>query len=184
MTKTQWVAELEFLAKTSKDLTFDLLWAFERIASRANFVYSNPSFAGNPFGPEILAEIREAQLRKEIRERTRYLRRKKCIQIQKTGKQTVCKMTKEGQVRALYQRIRHQDICLGEGEYTIVAFDIPEDTKATRWWWRKRLREFGFELHQRSVWISQKDVALDLSEYIRRVGAQKWVSVFRGKLIE
>ena len=152
--------------------------------ARANFAYTHPSFMGNPFGPEILAEIKEAQVRRDLRERIKYLRRQKLIKMQQEGDRIVCKMTKEGQARALYQKIRYQDVLLTEDLCTVVVFDIPEDTKVTRWWLRKRLKEFGFELHQKSVWVSQKDVAEKLSSYIRVIGIEKWVTVFRARIIK
>lgn len=183
MKKEEWVAQLEFLAKTSKELSLDLLQALGEFYTQMDFAYRHPSFIGNPFGPEILAGIREAQLRREIREKAKYLRLKKFIRIQKEGDKIICKITKEGQLRVLCQKICHQERFLSEKNYTIVVFDIPEDAKRTRIQLRRQLKKFGFELYQRSVWVSQKNVAEDLSRYIRCIRAQKWVSVFEGKLI-
>lgn len=186
MTRQEWIAQLEFLAKTSKDLSGDLLCAFGDLLVRAQFSYSysHPSFMGNPFGPEILAEIREAQLRRELREHARYLRRRKLLKYQEEGGKIIAKITKEGEARAIEHSICGTEDSLPDGEYTVVAFDIPEDTKITRKYLRARLRSFGFEPHQLSVWISQKDVAEKVSEYVHAVGAHRWVSVFRGRLLK
>lgn len=180
MKKEEWVAQLEFLAKTSKELSLDLLQALGELYTQMDFAYRHPSFMGNPFGPEILAEIHEAQLRREIRERAHYLRRQKLIRSQTKGRKIVQKITKKGLIQVLHHRICHQENLLPEGQFTIVVFDVPEGARVTRWWLRKKLKEFGFVFHQRSVWISQKDVAVDLKAYINGLGAKKWVSIFQG----
>ena len=181
MTKEEWVAKLEFAAKTSKDLTGDLMILLDEFIRSATFAYGHPSFIGSgPFGPEILAGIQDAKIRKMIRERAVYLRKQEYIRLQKKAGHVSFKMTKDGRVRILYQKIRYQERVLPGGELTIVAFDIPEDIKATRWILRKRLREFGFEQHQKSVWVTQKDIASDLAAYIGLIGARKWVSIFKG----
>ncbi|HBL39604.1 TPA: CRISPR-associated endonuclease Cas2 [Candidatus Uhrbacteria bacterium] len=183
MTKQEWIARIEFLAKTSKNLTGDLLSALGEFMSRAQFSYMHPSFMGDPFGPEILAEIREAQLRREIKERARYLRRKKYVEHQRKGDTIIAKITDDG-----LASIFEQDICkveqrLPDGEYVVVAFDIPEDTKLTRQLFRRRLKTFGFEQHQLSVWICQRDVAEEVVRWVQAIGAQRWVSVFRARLM-
>jgi len=41
------------------------------------------------------------------------------------------------------------------GELTLVVFDIPEKFKHKRIWLRERLRDLGFQMLQRSVWIGK-----------------------------
>ena len=183
MTKEEWVAKLEYTAKTSKDLVGDCLIMLDEFIEGAFFSYYHPSFIGNPFGPEILAEIEEANRRKRIKDMERYLRRKKYIKISQEGDQIISRLTKMGEIRSLKTRINQQDKNLPEGEYCIVTFDIPEDTRITRKYIRRMLKDFGFEQHQLSVWICSKDIAQEIEELIKHIKAHHWITVFRGRLI-
>ena len=60
----------------------------------------------------------------------------------------------------------------------IVIFDIPEKQKAEREWFRKQLRNFGYEMIQRSVWFGPAPLPEDFIEYVKSIGLQNMVRVF------
>ena len=65
-----------------------------------------------------------------------------------------------------------------DGKYRVVLFDIPEQKRVVRNLFRRNLKKWGFTIMQKSVWVSKRDVYKKLSEYIRELGIEQWVTVF------
>ena len=66
-------------------------------------------------------------------------------------------------------------------KYTVVIWDIPETKRVVRNLLRRRLKEWGFKSWQKSVWVSQRDVASKLRNFIGEVGIEKWVGVIESE---
>lgn len=100
------------------------------------------------------------------------------IEILETGSVAQFRLTKNGAVKALKDRIllTHQE--LPPGILCLVAFDIPESVKKLRVSFRRFLIEAGFEKKQLSVWSTTKDVITDLKSLIDLLGISSWVEVF------
>lgn len=68
-----------------------------------------------------------------------------------------------------------------DGDMRLVMFDVPEKLKASRNYFRKHLADLGFEMHQKSVWVSD----LPCEDLVRLVakyhGLGKYVNLFIGK---
>lgn len=181
MNKEEWVRKLKHLAVNSKDLTGDVLIAIEETLDNALFVYNHPSFMANgSAGRAIMAEIEEAQERRRLKDIKRRLRYKQYVKLSEEGDRIIC-LTNAGQARCLETKIRQKSEELPEGWLCVAAFDIPEDMKQMRRNLRYKLRHLGFELHQRSVWISKQDICKEMHQYIQLIKAEKWVTIFRAK---
>ena len=63
-------------------------------------------------------------------------------------------------------------------KWRVAIFDIQEANKSTRDGLRKKLKELGFGMIQRSVFISPHDIAQDLSEFIKNSGLDEVVYTF------
>lgn len=61
----------------------------------------------------------------------------------------------------------------------IVLFDIPENKKGEREWFRKQLREFGYEMIQKSVWLGPSPLPKEFVEYVKQVGLKDSVRTFK-----
>ncbi|KKQ06942.1 MAG: hypothetical protein US18_C0029G0008, partial [Parcubacteria group bacterium GW2011_GWB1_36_5] len=48
----------------------------------------------------------------------------------------------------------------------LVMFDIPEVKKAEREWFRFHLRQFGYEMIQKSVWVGPSPLPRDFLDYV------------------
>lgn len=64
-----------------------------------------------------------------------------------------------------------------DGKWRIVIFDIPEKFKTVRNLFRRRLKDWGFKIWQRSVWINKKNVTNRLNELIKDLKIDKWVAI-------
>lgn len=61
----------------------------------------------------------------------------------------------------------------------MVMFDIPEARKAEREWFRYHLKQFGYEMIQRSVWYGPSPLPEAFVEYVRSIGLTGAVKVFK-----
>ncbi len=68
-----------------------------------------------------------------------------------------------------------------DGKYRVVIWDIPENKRTIRNLFRRKLKDFGFVLWQRSVWVSKRNVTSQLRGYIKELGLEKWVSVIESE---
>lgn len=62
-------------------------------------------------------------------------------------------------------------------KWRIVIYDIPEENKVVRDLFRRRLKEWNFQLWQQSTWITKKDITEKLRKVIKKLGISKWVAV-------
>ena len=64
-----------------------------------------------------------------------------------------------------------------DGKFRIVLFDIPESKEVIRDLFRRRLKDWGFKMWQRSVWISKNNVTERLRKLIDKMEIKDWVAV-------
>lgn len=75
------------------------------------------------------------------------------------------------------QRIRRTD-----GFSTVVIFDIPEEQARQRTLFRRYLRQNGFALLQKSVFISSDQPVEMLKEVVGELGLKNFVTLIEGKI--
>ncbi len=100
------------------------------------------------------------------------------IEILDAGQEAEIRLTKDGVIAALKDRIVLEKTTLDDGWLCFVVFDIPEDVRELRKSFCRFLKSGGFRQLQRSVWVSQKDVVKDLSALIKQLKIGKWVRVY------
>ena len=61
----------------------------------------------------------------------------------------------------------------------LVMFDIPEVKKAEREWFRFHLRQFGYEMIQKSVWIGPSPLPKDFLDYIKEIKLKECIKTFK-----
>lgn len=64
------------------------------------------------------------------------------------------------------------------GYWVGVSFDIPEQKRAVRSLFRRYLKNRGFKLHHKSLWVSKKDIYQELTQTISNLKLHQWVTVF------
>lgn len=86
------------------------------------------------------------------------------------------RLTDEGRQKAVIQSLAVDDK-KWDGKWRIVIWDIPEKRRNTRDLLRYQLKSWGFIPWQQSIWITKKDCAKPLREYIKKIGINDWVKV-------
>ncbi len=61
----------------------------------------------------------------------------------------------------------------------IVMFDIPETRKSEREWFRRQLRDFGYEMIQKSVWFGPSPLPKEFVDYVKSIGLRNAVKTFK-----
>lgn len=87
----------------------------------------------------------------------------------------ILRLTKRGIYHNQIERILSSD--KWDGKWRMVIFGIPENKRRLRNTLRQRLKEWGFEYKQKSLWVSKNDIAQPLRNFIKVLGIDKWVVV-------
>jgi len=61
----------------------------------------------------------------------------------------------------------------------LVMFDIPEDQKAEREWFRFQLRQFGYKMIQRSVWVGPSPLPKEFLDYVKSLKLKDCIKTFK-----
>ena len=61
----------------------------------------------------------------------------------------------------------------------IVMYDIPENMKKERNWFRFHLRKFHFIMIQKSVWVGPSPLPKEFLEYVKKIGIKDTFKTFR-----
>ncbi|MDO8582516.1 MAG: CRISPR-associated endonuclease Cas2 [bacterium] len=93
----------------------------------------------------------------------------------------IWKVTKKGRraVEAMNTVMIPQPTAVTRAERnTIVMFDVPERDEKKRRYLRLELKELGFEMLQKSVWIGGGPLPKEFIEYLRRMRLLRHVHIF------
>lgn len=93
------------------------------------------------------------------------------------------RLTDQGKDKALLAKLEMED-GKWDGKWRVVMFDIPEKRRAARDLLRSNLKGWGFVPWQQSVWVTKKNCAKQLRDYIKSVGIKDWVMVLETDNIE
>lgn len=61
----------------------------------------------------------------------------------------------------------------------LVMYDIPEEKKAEREWFRFHLKKFGYEMIQRSVWVGPSPLPEDFLNYLKEIKLKSCIKTFK-----
>lgn len=64
-----------------------------------------------------------------------------------------------------------------DGKWRVVIFDIPEQKRRIRDMFRRKLKHWGFQNWQQSVWVTKNNVTDKLRKSIAELGIEKWVAI-------
>ena len=112
-----------------------------------------------------------------------YLKKRKLIKLQKTKENIQVRLTNDGIRTAKVRQIRWCSHRLPEGMYCMVVFDVPEEIRHVRDRLRRLLKRMSFQNLQRSVWVTNMDVSVQVRKFIEDEGLSKLVHVFQTRQI-
>ncbi len=61
----------------------------------------------------------------------------------------------------------------------IVIYDIPEEKKKERDWFRRHLKKFNFIMIQKSVWVGPSPLPKDFIDYVKSIGLRDKLKTFK-----
>jgi DNA-binding transcriptional regulator PaaX len=61
----------------------------------------------------------------------------------------------------------------------IVMYDIPDNKKKERDWFRRHLKKFDYIMIQRSVWVGPSPLPKDFLDYVKDIGLKKQLKTFK-----
>ena len=61
----------------------------------------------------------------------------------------------------------------------IVVYDIPEEKKKERDWFRRNLKRFDYIMIQKSIWVGPSPLPKSFVDYVKSIGLKDRVKVFR-----
>lgn len=70
-----------------------------------------------------------------------------------------------------------------KGGFCMVTFDIPESHRHVRNMFRRFLKQSGFELLHKSVWVHRREVTALVAAVVDELKIRPWVTVAEGKLV-
>ena len=106
----------------------------------------------------------------------RYLLKRKLIALKRDGHDMSIILTPEGKRRAGKYQIEELQILRPkkwDGKWRIVIFDIPSHSNFVRDIFRKKLKEFGFYLMQKSTWVYPFECKKEISLLRNFLGASE-----------
>ena len=90
--------------------------------------------------------------------------------------QLAFRLTDLGRDRALWLKMKETDE-KWDGKWRFVIWDIPEKRRIARDLLRYKLKQFGFQCFQKSVWGCKKNCTKELRNFIKKTGIEDWVMV-------
>lgn len=61
----------------------------------------------------------------------------------------------------------------------LLLYDIPEDKRSERNWFRKELKIFHFIMIQRSVWVGPSPLPKEFTQYLKDIGLKDTIKTFK-----
>ncbi|MBK5215260.1 MAG: CRISPR-associated endonuclease Cas2 [Candidatus Pacebacteria bacterium] len=92
-------------------------------------------------------------------------------------------LTKKGQKylkdKLLSQKIFEFSYPQNAPKNLLVMYDIPEDKKPERDWFRRHLHKFGYIMIQRSVWVGPSPLPKEFMDYVKKIGLKDNLKTFK-----
>lgn len=169
----------------TEELLWDLYNFMEGIENMVPDFLSQPLTMRKAACPDVFGFRRayeKKRKRKDFAKLISYLKRKNLIKIEGPKEKKAIVLTSKGKEKVL--RIRRK-IFLSlpkkkrkDGKWIMIAFDILEQKRKIRDYFREKLLELGFQMLQKSIWVCPYDILDELREIIRNLGIERNVKIF------
>lgn len=120
---------------------------------------------------------RRIRNREWLRHRIKHLKKQHYIEIKREGDRQLLKLTAKGKYEVLRLRfllqIRARRQKRWDGKLWIAMYDVPEVKRAHRAFFRKLLKQAGFVMLQRSIWVSRYNPHPEVDELLKYLQIEK-----------
>lgn len=93
------------------------------------------------------------------------------------------KITSEGgkyiKRKSLFLKTFKSEIKGYQEKNLLLLFDIPENKKAEREWFRRHLVKFGYIIVQKSVWVGPSPLPKEFVKYVKEIKLQDSIKTFK-----
>ena len=115
-----------------------------------------------------------------IRSALSRLQKKGFLELDKSGRgEMFLNLSNEGKAAWLSKKLKSEKLPKLSNQYVLVVFDIPEAERKIRDLLRQRLRQFGFEPWQKSVWATDNDVFHLIKRYFDQAALGDYVIILQ-----
>lgn len=81
--------------------------------------------------------------------------------------------------RRFYYINFHSELKKSAPRDLIIMYDISEEKKKERDWFRRQLKNFDYVMIQRSVWVGPSPLPKDFMDYVKLVGLKQQLKTFK-----
>ena len=101
------------------------------------------------------------------------------LKLYKDGRKNLYTLTKKGKLEALFVKAQMPKEGKWDGKFRMVVFDIPESAKSERNKLRWLLKNNGYKLVQKSVFVNPYPLNREALDYLKETGLDEYIRVFR-----
>jgi hypothetical protein len=134
------------------------------------------------YGLQDLKTMDALRARRRMQQAAQHLKRQKLLEVIEENGRRAFRLTELGKA-TLFEAHEAMPPLLGNGNLTIVSFDIPEKYAKVRRSFRRYLKGLGFRRHHQSVWTSDRDWIGRLRMRMQDIDVKDWVCLIQGRLI-
>ncbi|MBI2123868.1 MAG: CRISPR-associated endonuclease Cas2 [Candidatus Wildermuthbacteria bacterium] len=164
--------------------TEEFLWSLHRIFEELVDVHEvagvrSMSDVVAPEMRKLRFEYEKKQRKKTFSQFVSYLKARGYIKIPEGKSISFFQLTEKGRRRAFEGQARTAELPLRkDGKMIMLMFDIPKNKDRVRHVFRSRLEFLGYQMLQKSVWISSKDVLEETERAVREYDLEGCVNLF------
>lgn len=122
--------------------------------------------------------VRRVRNREWLRRRIKHLKKQHYIEGIKEGERQLLRLTAKGQYEVLRLQfmiqMHSQRQKKGDGTFWLAMYDLPESKRAHRSFFRKLLKQSGFAMLQRSIWVSRHNPRPAIDNLLKYLGIAKY----------
>lgn len=124
---------------------------------------------------QLKKELNDQRVRRAITD----LKRRQYLNAKIQGDRLLLSLTNKGKLTLLKRQL--QLAPADSSVSTLVVFDIPESQRWGRDQLRRWLKDCGFKMVQRSVWIINRNVTQPLAKIVKQLKLSAWIRIFLTK---
>jgi predicted transcriptional regulator len=133
----------------------------------------------NPEWRELRVFYEEKKRKRGFVEFVSYLKQQGYIVEQKGKSVGALQLTRKGNQKALEAAKKIQELPVRrDGKMTMLMFDIPKNKERVRQVFRSTLELLDYQMLQKSVWVSDKEVLKETKKVIKEYGLNECINLF------